>query len=165
MTSYSLEYSCILFGYFRSIEEHLNVLSEQLKGTAFCIQPVWELLGASGRIGVAVQNSWVIELWVPNHFAFCCCWVHSLNLSWIFQSGDLQSLSKQSTALPNSEGECRDCMYCELRDHWMWSLRVFQCLEYDCLHHSRWLFLLDTWRSVMQCSWSAYSHRCLALMQ
>jgi len=57
MTSYSVEYSCILFGYFRTIEDHLTLLSEHLRSTAFFIQPVQELLGASGRIGVAVWNS------------------------------------------------------------------------------------------------------------
>jgi hypothetical protein len=55
-TSYSLEYSFILFRYFRSVEEHLQVLSEDLRSTSVCLQPVGELLGASGRIGVAVQN-------------------------------------------------------------------------------------------------------------
>ena len=73
MTSYSLEYSCTPFRYIRSVEEHRKVLLEHLRGTSFCIQPVRELLGASGRIGVAVQNSWVIELWLPNHFTFCWC--------------------------------------------------------------------------------------------
>jgi len=73
ISSYSLVYSSIRFSYFRSIEEHLNVLSEYLSSTALCIQPVRELLGASGRIVVAVQNCWVVELWLPNHFTFCWC--------------------------------------------------------------------------------------------
>jgi len=73
MTSYYLEYSCIPLRYFRSVEEHLNVLSEYLGSTLFCIQPVWELLGSLGRIVVAVQKGWVIELWLPNHFTLCWC--------------------------------------------------------------------------------------------
>jgi len=64
MTSYSVEDSCILFCNIRSIEKHL-------RSTSFCIQPVRKLLGASGSIGVAVQNSWVVELWLLNHFTFC----------------------------------------------------------------------------------------------
>jgi hypothetical protein len=50
-----------------------EVLSEYHRSTSFCIQPVRERLGASGRIGVAVRNSWVIELWHPNHFTFWWC--------------------------------------------------------------------------------------------
>ena len=80
MTSYSLEYSCILFGYFRSVKEHLKVHSEHLRSTQFCIQPVWELLGGSERISVAMQNSWVGELWLPNNFTFCGC--YSYNYWW-----------------------------------------------------------------------------------
>jgi len=38
------------------VKEHLKVLSEHLRNTSFCLQSVWELLGASGRIGVAVQD-------------------------------------------------------------------------------------------------------------
>jgi len=55
--SYSVEYSLILFRYFRSVEEHLKVLSEHLGSTSFCIQPVQELLRPVGRISVAVQNT------------------------------------------------------------------------------------------------------------
>jgi len=70
-TSYSVEYSCILFCYLWSIEEHLKALQEHLRSTVFYSQPVRELLGASGRMGVAVQNSWVVGLWLLNHFTFC----------------------------------------------------------------------------------------------
>jgi len=75
-TSYSLKYSCILLRYFRSIEEHLKLLSESRKSTSFWIQPVRELLGSSGRIGVAVEKCWVVELWLPNDFTFCWCRWH-----------------------------------------------------------------------------------------
>jgi hypothetical protein len=54
----------------RRVEEHLKVLSEYRRSTSFCIWPALELVGSSGRIGVAIQNSWVIELWLPNHFTF-----------------------------------------------------------------------------------------------
>jgi hypothetical protein len=56
-TSFGLEYSCMLFRYLKSVEEHLKVLCEHLIGTSSYIQPVRELLAASGRMGVAVQNS------------------------------------------------------------------------------------------------------------
>jgi len=71
MSSYPSEYSCIPFRYVRSVEWHLKVLWAHLRGTPFCIQPIRELQGASGRIGVGVPNSRVIELWLPNDFAFC----------------------------------------------------------------------------------------------
>jgi len=57
MTSYSVEYSCILFRNFTSVEEHLTVGLRVPEKHIFCIQRVRELLGASGSIGVAVQNS------------------------------------------------------------------------------------------------------------
>jgi len=72
-SSYTLEYSCILFGYFGCVEEQLNILWEYLRSTSFCIQLVQELLGAIERIGVPDQNSCVVELWLPDHFTFCCC--------------------------------------------------------------------------------------------
>ena len=48
------------------------------KSTFFCIQPVQEYLGASGKIGKPVQNSKVVEVWFLNHFTYCrrsctCC--------------------------------------------------------------------------------------------
>jgi len=59
-----------------------EVLAEYLRSTSFCIQPVWEHLGASGRISVAVQKSWVGELWLPNHFTFCWCTSLTIWLHW-----------------------------------------------------------------------------------
>jgi hypothetical protein len=56
-TSYAVEYSSILFHYFRGVEEHLEVFSEDLRSTSFYIQPGLELSGSSGRIGSAVQKS------------------------------------------------------------------------------------------------------------
>jgi hypothetical protein len=47
----------ILFGYFESVEEHLKVLSERLRRISFCIPAILKLLGVSGTIGVAIQNS------------------------------------------------------------------------------------------------------------
>jgi len=73
MTSCSLKYSWILFHYFRSIEEHLQVLSEHLQSTSFCFQPVQDHQGASGKISVAVQNSWIMQLWLLNDYTFCWC--------------------------------------------------------------------------------------------
>jgi len=40
----------------------MEVLSQRLRSTSFCIQPVRELLGTSVRIADAVQNSSVIVL-------------------------------------------------------------------------------------------------------
>jgi len=50
------------------------------ESTLLCVRPVWEILEASGRFGVAVQNSWVVELWHPNHITFCwCAWMPQLS--------------------------------------------------------------------------------------
>jgi hypothetical protein len=73
MTLHSLGYSCMLFRCCRGVDEHVNVLSEHLTSPSFCIQPVWELLEDSDRIIVAVQTSWVVELWLPNLFSYCWC--------------------------------------------------------------------------------------------
>jgi len=71
MTSYWLEYSCVPFHYFWSMEEYL-------RSTSFCIQLVRELVGALVRNSVAVQNSWVVEWWLRNHLTFCwCMWMTS----------------------------------------------------------------------------------------
>jgi len=71
MTSYSLEYTCIPFLYFKSVEKHPKVLWEHLRNIFCCIQADQELLGASGWIRVAVQNSWDFGLWFPNRFPLC----------------------------------------------------------------------------------------------
>jgi len=79
-TSNLFKYSTILFCYVRSVQEHLKVLSEYLRRTSVWIQHVRKLLGAFERISIAVQNSWVAKLWLPNHFTFCWCrqvgWLH-----------------------------------------------------------------------------------------
>jgi len=62
-----------MFHNFRSIEEHQWSSLGTSQSTLLCIQPIWEHLGASGSISVAVQSCWVVQLWLPNRVTFCWC--------------------------------------------------------------------------------------------
>jgi len=108
MTSYSSEYSCILFRYFSSIEEHLMQSS-------FCIKPVWELLGAWTRVGVAGQNGRVIMLRLPNHFTFCWCEVFPNQSDINKQAVALPLLSEpMSHTLTQELNNCLHCVDCRM---------------------------------------------------
>jgi len=72
-TIHSSGYSWILFHDFRRIQEHRWSSLGAPASTSLCIQPIWEHLGAAGRISVAVRSCWVVRLWLPNHFTFCWC--------------------------------------------------------------------------------------------
>jgi len=91
-TIHSSGYSWILFHNFRSIQEHRWSNLRAPESTSLCIQPIWEHLGASGRISVAVQSCWVVRLWLPNHFTFCWC-VESIEtyLAAVFQEEPLEA--------------------------------------------------------------------------
>jgi len=64
--------SCILFHNFQSIEEHRWCSLGAPESSLLCTQPIWEQLGASGRISVAVKRCWVVQWWLPKNFT--CCW-------------------------------------------------------------------------------------------
>ena len=72
-TIHSSGYSWILFHNFRSNQEHWWNSLAAPQSTLLCIQLIWEHLGASGMIRVAVQSCWVVRLWLPNHCTFCWC--------------------------------------------------------------------------------------------
>jgi len=72
-TIHSLWYFWIQFHHFGSIQEHWWSSLGVPESTSCCIQPIWDHLGVSGRISVAVQSCWVVWLWLPNHFTFCWC--------------------------------------------------------------------------------------------
>jgi len=71
MTSYSLEYSCILFRYFRSLEEHLKYSQSTSGAHRFAFSlfgSVWELLeGSVWLFGIAESLSYDIQTIL--HFA------------------------------------------------------------------------------------------------
>jgi len=79
-TTHSSGYSCIVFHNFGNIEEHWWSSLEPLKSSSLCTQPIWEHLGASGRISVAVLSCWFVQLWLPNHFICCWCNFHIITL-------------------------------------------------------------------------------------
>jgi len=72
-TIHSAGYSWVLFHNFRSIQEHRWSSLRAPESTSLYIQPIWEHLGASGKMSVAVQSCWVVQLWLPNHSTFCWC--------------------------------------------------------------------------------------------
>ena len=71
MTSYSLEYSCILFRYFRSVEEHLKYSQSPSEAHRYAFSlfgSVWELLeGSVWLFGIAESLSYDIRTIL--HFA------------------------------------------------------------------------------------------------
>ena len=69
-TIHSSGYSWIVFHNLLSIQEHRWSSLGAPESPSLCIQPIWEYLGASGRISVAVQSCWVVRLWLPNRIAF-----------------------------------------------------------------------------------------------
>jgi len=76
-----------------------------MRRTSFRIQPVRVLLGASGSISVADQNSWVVELWLPNHFTFCWCDMLTLTLLTIWLRWE-QACSSKSSIAGRGETSC-----------------------------------------------------------
>jgi len=80
-TIHSVQYSCILFYNIWRMKEQQWSNLQVPESTAVWMQPIWENLGASARMSVAVRSCWVVQLWLPINFTFC--WWLMTSVHWI----------------------------------------------------------------------------------